>query len=307
MRLKPYLQLVRLPNVFTAAADSLAGWLLVRGTLAEPGRWMPLVFASMAIYAAGIALNDYFDVELDRRERPGRPLPAGAVSMRFALGLAVVLLLAGLLAAFAGGGVAGLAVAVLLIACVVLYDAGMRRTGLGPFLMGLCRGLNLLLGMAAAAWPLPEVCWLAVAGYGLFVVGLTWVSRSETETAGPLGIVSGLVVQNLSLLLLATVCLFAARFPGAGDESNGPPLAGLAPFAGLGILGVIALLINRAAGQAVADPKPAVVQAAVKTSVLSLVWLNVALVLAVRGPEAALAVASLWIPAYLLARWLYTT
>ena len=28
MPIKPYLQLVRLPNVFTAAADSLAGWLL---------------------------------------------------------------------------------------------------------------------------------------------------------------------------------------------------------------------------------------------------------------------------------------
>ena len=39
MAIKPYLQLVRLPNLFTAAADPLAGWLLVRGSLDEPGRW----------------------------------------------------------------------------------------------------------------------------------------------------------------------------------------------------------------------------------------------------------------------------
>jgi 4-hydroxybenzoate polyprenyltransferase len=307
MHWKPYLQLVRLPNVFTAAADSLAGWLLVRGTLTEPKRWMPLVAASMCIYAAGIALNDYFDIELDRRERPRRPLPSGEVSKRFALELAVVLLCLGLIGATLGGGLPGLLTSALLIICVALYDAWLRRTGFGPFLMGACRALNLLLGMTAAAWPLPDVCWLAAAGYGLFVIGLTWVSRSETETGGALGVASGLVVQNIALLLLATVCLAASRFPQLSADTEAIRWAGLAPFVGLGVLAIIALWINRVAGRAVADPRPAMIQAAVKSSVLSLVWLNVALVLAVRGPELAFAIACLWIPAYLLARWLYAT
>src|SRR6516164_6711151 len=83
----PHMQLVRLPNVFTAAADSLAGWLLVGGTLAEPRRWLPLAAASMVLYAAGMALNDYFDVDIDRVERPGRPIPTGRVSATFAAGL----------------------------------------------------------------------------------------------------------------------------------------------------------------------------------------------------------------------------
>ena len=93
--IKPYLQLIRLPNVFTAAADSLAGWLLVHGSLQEPRRWLPLVLASMAIYAAGIALNDWFDYAIDLEERPGRPLPSGQVSRRFAAGLGGTLLLLG--------------------------------------------------------------------------------------------------------------------------------------------------------------------------------------------------------------------
>jgi len=33
----------------------------------KPGRWLPLVLASMAIYAAGIALNDWFDYAIDQR------------------------------------------------------------------------------------------------------------------------------------------------------------------------------------------------------------------------------------------------
>ena len=94
MAIKPYLQLVRLPNVFTAAADSLAGWLLVQGTFGEPGRWLPLVLASVAIYAGGIVLNDVFDYEVDRVERPERPLPSGRVSRRFAAGLGGILLAA---------------------------------------------------------------------------------------------------------------------------------------------------------------------------------------------------------------------
>jgi 4-hydroxybenzoate polyprenyltransferase len=49
------------------------------------------------------------------------------------------------------------------------------------------------------------------------------------------------------------------------------------------------------------------IQRAVKTGVLSLVWLDVALVACVRGPIEALAVASLWLPAFLLGRWLYST
>ncbi len=80
MHVKAYLQLIRLPNVFTAMADSLAGGLLVRGVLGETRDWLPLVLASAATYAGGIALNDVFDVEIDRVERPNRPIPSGRVS-----------------------------------------------------------------------------------------------------------------------------------------------------------------------------------------------------------------------------------
>src|ERR1700728_2685525 len=83
-KLNPYLQLVRLPNLFTAAADSLAGWLIVRGTLDEPGRWVPLVLASVAIYTAGSVLMYVSDSEMDLKERPNRALPSGRVSRRFA-------------------------------------------------------------------------------------------------------------------------------------------------------------------------------------------------------------------------------
>lgn len=301
MAIKPYLQLVRLPNVFTAAADSLAGWLLVAGTFDGPGRWLPLPFASMAIYAAGIALNDVFDYDLDRQERPGRPLPSGAVSRRFAARLGGLLLALGPALAALTGSWASLAVASALAVSVLAYDAALRRTALGPELMGVCRGLNLLLGMSPMARLDDPGVMLAAGSFALFVAGVTWISRSETESGHRSGIASGVALEAAGIAGLAWVALDPRAFLGSQPAPTG------ALGVGLPVLLAVAAVVGRADLRALLTPQPATVQKAVKTGVLSLVWLNVALVAAVRGPAPALAVAALWVPAFLLGRWLYST
>jgi 4-hydroxybenzoate polyprenyltransferase len=299
-RIKPYLQLVRLPNLFTAAADSLAGWLLVRGSLEEPRRWLPLCGASMAIYAGGIALNDVFDIEIDRAERPNRPLPSGRVSTSLAMVFGVLSLLAGVGLALLVSNPSAI-VAIVLVCTVLLYDAGGKRTFLGPEIMGACRGLNLLLGLSVAAEFGGPSAWLAAGALAVFVAGLTIISRSEVESGRSSGVIAGMVVQNLAIAGLFAVAMRAGTFPGAsGDRPILPP-------EGLLVLAIVALVVNRADGRAVVDPKPSTIQSAVKTGVLSLVWLDVGLVAAVRGPGPALAVAALWVPAFLLGKWLYST
>ena len=78
-----YLQLIRLrmsspprPTVWRAGCLSPAP--------RRAARWLPLLAASMVLYASGIMLNDVFDFEVDRLERPGRPLPSGRASRRTA-------------------------------------------------------------------------------------------------------------------------------------------------------------------------------------------------------------------------------
>ena len=85
-RLRPYLQLVRLPNVFTAFADICMATVVQLKRLDAEGpaqswfdRWptfMLLLLASGCLYCGGMVWNDYFDIEQDRRERPSRPLPS---------------------------------------------------------------------------------------------------------------------------------------------------------------------------------------------------------------------------------------
>lgn len=296
-----YLQLIRLPNLFTAAADSLAGWLLVGGSLGDLVRWLPLCLASMVLYGAGTALNDRFDLEIDRRERPGRPLPSGRASARVATIIAAVGLIAGpILAALSGSMTSG-SVAAILGLCILGYDLGLKKTVLGPELMGACRALNLLLGMSHAPDLGGPVAWTVAAAYGLFVAGITWISRSETETGQTKGLLGGLALQNLAILVLAWAALGHRRFPSPDPERP------LIPAEGLLVLAIVALVVNLSASRAIREPTPARFQSAVKTGIFSLIWLNVAMVAAVRGPESSLAVAAFWVPAFLLGRWLYST
>jgi 4-hydroxybenzoate polyprenyltransferase len=300
MAIKPYLQLVRLPNVFTAAADSLAGWLLVTGSLAEPVRWLPLVGASMATYAGGIVLNDLFDLEVDRVERPGRPLPSGQVTKTVATALALVFMALGMGLAVISGVPNARIVAAVLVACVVAYDAGVKRTILGPAVMGACRGLNLLLGMSASeGFGGPTACLVPIL-YSTFVAGITWISRSEAGSASRLAVRLGGLLQFLALVgYLGWEIPFVFL---EGTQENAWRIIGLI------VTLTTAIVIALRTSQAERSLEPRAVQRAVKTGIFSLIWLHVGVLIAVWGPTPeSLSVALLWLPAAYLGRWIYST
>ena len=296
-----WLQLVRLPNVVTAAADSLAGWLLVTGTLYGPGRWIWLTTASMVLYAAGTALNDVFDFEVDRAERPKRPLPSGQVSRRTAGWFGALGLLIGPALALASGSLASGAVAVALSLCILSYDAGMKHTRIGPLFMGACRGLNLLLGMSHAPALGGEAAWLVALAYALFVTGITIISRSEVSGGNRRGLVAGVIAQDLALLGLIATAMFPRAFP------RPDPGRSIVWFLGLLVLATTGFIVDLSAWRAFATPTPGFIQKHIKTSLLSLIWLHVGIVAAVRGWEPAAIVAAFWLPAFILGRWLYST
>jgi 4-hydroxybenzoate polyprenyltransferase len=299
--IRPWLQLVRLPNVVTAAADSLAGCLLATGSLGEPRRWLPLATASMVLYASGTALNDVFDFEIDRAERPNRPLPSGQVSRRSAAWLGGLgLVLGPALAVMTGAEASGIVAAVLAV-CILSYDAGLKHTLLGPVAMGACRGLNLLLGMSCATALAGPIGWLSAVVYGLYVAGITVVSRSETTGGSRGGLLAGLAIQDLAILGLAGVALAHRQFPYSDAERP------LIPLEGLLVLALVALAVNSSATRALAQPIPPLIQQYIKTSLLALIWLHVGVVAGVRGVEQAALVALLWVPAFSLGRWLYAT
>lgn len=300
--LKAYLQLVRLPNLFTAAADGLAGWLLAGGALAEVSRWGFLVAASVCVYAGGVVLNDVLDLGVDRVERPTRPLPSGRVGLRTAALLGSGLLLLGLAFAWAAATRHGAAVGLGLVGCVLAYDLGLKRTPLGPEVMGSCRALNLLLGMSRAEDLGGPAAWLVAGWYGTFVAGVTWVSRSEAETGRFKAAAAGLALEITAVLGLAAAATRVGRDPVGSDAGFGAYA-----YSGAALLLGLAVAVGRQTARALRRPEPATLQRAVKFAILSLVWLHVGVLLVARGPTPALAVALFWLPAAFSGRWIYST
>jgi 4-hydroxybenzoate polyprenyltransferase len=287
-----------LPNVFTAFADIFLG-ALASGAL--PDRWLAfilLLLASGCLYCAGMVWNDYFDFEQDYRERPFRPLPSGKIGLRTAMLLGVALLAGGVLFAVLAGLVTGSFLppvfALVLTACILLYDGGLKHTSTGPIAMGACRFFNLLLGLSAGTE------WAASWGFhlslvvGLYIVGVTWFARTEARMSKQSSLTGAGFVMLVSLVL--ALPLPAWFEPGRFSAWVVYPYL----LVGLGFL------VGIPVSQAIAHPSPEPVQKAVKRALMGLVLLDTVLAIGVAG-WAGLFILLLLVPAMYLGRWIYST
>ncbi|WP_330465736.1 SCO3242 family prenyltransferase [Micromonospora zamorensis] len=136
-------ELVRAPAALSVPGDVIAG-AAAAGAL-NP-RTPALAGASVLLYWAGMAANDWADRGLDAVERPERPIPSGRVTPAAAVGLAAGLTAAGVGLAAAVGGRRAVALAVPLAATIWGYDLLAKNTAAGPAVMAACRGLDVLLG-----------------------------------------------------------------------------------------------------------------------------------------------------------------
>jgi len=183
-----YLRLARPANLPTAAADILAG-LAIAGVLGadfQPGspdlssllRVLWLLPASVCLYAGGVVFNDVFDAKLDRVERPERPIPSGMVTVTAAAVYGGVLLLLGVGLGFMVHPFSGY-IALLLLFAILMYDAYFKKFSfLGPLTMGLCRGLNLILGISALGSL--QDGWYALIPVA-YIFAITLISRGEVH------------------------------------------------------------------------------------------------------------------------------
>jgi 4-hydroxybenzoate polyprenyltransferase len=285
------LRLCRIPNVFTAFANVVAGVLLARAGFLS--RDLLLVLASGCLYLAGMVLNDFFDRHIDAVERPERPIPAGEVRASTAAGLGFGLLGVGI--ALAASRTEAVAVALLLALTILAYDVGLKATAFGPFAMGACRALNLLLGMSVASWKTP---WLALAplSLGLLTFAITVLSRDEVAGGGiPTSRRVAIGLAALAVSVLGAEAMLAS-------SSGAVAVAGWLPF--------VTLLLwrgRRSFAPLWSDASGPALGRAIGGGILLMPLLDASWVAANGAPLGAAAVASLVLPAIALKRWFYST
>jgi 4-hydroxybenzoate polyprenyltransferase len=298
-----WMRLVRLPNHATAVADVLAGYLIAsqasRLDWPGPALWWAIL-ASLGFYAAGMVLNDVVDVELDREERPDRPLPSGRIGLGSAAAAGNIFFTIGAAAACTTAFVARspwpALVGGLLTAAVWLYNRHAKFTGLGPAVMGSCRGLNWLLGMTAAGVSLPPHLWLLPVGMGVYVMGITVYARDEAGDSRTATLAAGAVIMLAGLATAGLEPWLAAR---AGD--GGAWLVGSRLSSWLVLWGMLATAILLRAILGIAEPTSGRVQQAVGNAIMSIITLDAVLVLATCGEPWAILVLMLLAP-FLLGR-----
>jgi 4-hydroxybenzoate polyprenyltransferase len=287
-RIFHYLQLMRFPNVFTAMADVLAGYLIISGTHIKWSDISCLLLSSASIYAGGCVLNDLCDKDLDAKERPSRPLPSGRVSAREAFILTCLLFMAGLLGALQVG-LSSFYVASLLVILVISYDALTKKRGfIGPLNMGACRSVNLIFGMSPAP-AFTNVYFLFPLISLFYVFSLTRLSRFEVTGGRQKGIsfFAGWTAVILSVLYLRYGNLLA-------NDS-------------LVFLSIYTVLTGPVLLKSYLIPAPDAIRGAVKALILGIPLIDAVYVSGIQGWTYGIPVAFCVVPTVMLSRYFYVT
>ncbi len=197
-RISAWLEITRISNAPTLLSNVTAGLCLACATVNVNALW-GISLMMLCFYSAGMMLNDLWDLPVDRKERPQRPLPAGLLTSR-QVGIAIALLF--------GLGLAGLATrppallaGLVLMALIICYNRWHRHNPLAPLLMGACRGM--IYGVAALA-----TCGMSMATLligvilMIYIAAVTRVAANEATAAYRLSKFASTVVLWVPLLLL---------------------------------------------------------------------------------------------------------
>lgn len=143
------LELTRPVNAVAAGVLTFVGAFVAGGATARPVETAAAIGATVFAVGAGNAINDYFDREIDRINRPDRAIPRGAVSPRGALAFSGLLFAAAVVLALALPPLA-VAIAVVNLLALVAYTEYFKGLPLvGNAVVAYLGGSTFLFGAAA--------------------------------------------------------------------------------------------------------------------------------------------------------------
>lgn len=211
-------------GAMAAAAVAVGAFVAARPTV-----WGAVALgaaSAMAASGAANALNDALDLDVDRKNRPDRPIPAGRVGRRAAVRLALSMYAVAVLAAVPLGA-SGVALAAAWVAATVLYSTSLKGVPVaGNVVVAAVAASPLLMGGVSQG-----VIRRAVVPFALaFLVHLAREAVKDAEdrpgdalaglrtlavTAGP-GACLALARVALVAAMWAAVAPFALRLFGWG-------------------------------------------------------------------------------------------
>jgi len=148
-----YLRLMRPVNCL------MMGFAVIVGAaLASPNVlsvfWLNLIYGFITgfmLTAASMAINDYYDREIDAINEPNRPIPSGLIKPKEALAFAFILTAIGFATAYLTN-ISCFAIAIIAWTIFVTYTTVGKRSGLpGNFLVSTCVAMPFIYGSYTVA------------------------------------------------------------------------------------------------------------------------------------------------------------
>jgi len=276
-----------------------------------------MCLASVCFYWAGMVLNDVHDIEADRIQRRKGPLVDGRIDIQTAAIAGWTLLFTGILLAGLSSYLLPdlpdlsntstrnqskwlvVGIGSLLAMVIAAYDSRLKATIFGPLLMGMCRGLNLLLGISLGwclVWPSDSgwnVIAVAVLGHVGFVMGITLAARRESFTnQSSTRLAIAWMISFLGIVAISLCPLWAMERPLRLDPRSLYPI----------LIGLLMVPWLRRAVVSVREPGVGTLIPAIKQAILSIIFLDAAIALQFAGSTPGMIVCGLAIPTLALAR-----
>lgn len=207
--IRPYLQLVRIPGIFTAFTNVLLGFFVVQANTS----WetlVPLLLASGFLYLGGMTLNDYFDFKTDLKNRSFRPIPSGKISKESALLIGISFLtVANAFSVF--GGTQSLIISLAMTIVILSYNVKVKTIPIvGIFCLSSIRFLNVLLGASIVQLDF-KVAILAVP-VAIFVGAISVLAKTEDSAECKKAVSYNIILISITLVFITLISANTAKY-----------------------------------------------------------------------------------------------
>ena len=285
IKFKYYLQLVRFSGVFTAFSNILLGFFVVQNNNLEWILLSPLLITSGSLFLAGMALNDYFDFEIDKKERPNRPLPSGKIKKSSALYVSICFLIIANVSAIIVG-IETLMISLIMTGLILAYDKKIKNYNVfGILNLSSIRFFNVVLGTTVISLNLENIFYAIPIAF--FVAGISVLAKKETLPSS-----KTTEIVTIILVLIAIIYLL-------GFTANEDPIHYI--FVAIFMVGIF-LPFAYIKGSSRVDT-----QKKITFLLLGLILLDASLISAFSDVSFAIITLILYVPSYLITRKLYLT
>lgn len=294
---KDYFLLIRLPNLFTLPSNILVGFAIASSltlTITSLVQALLLVTISILLYCVGLVLNDLFDYNIDKKERPDRPLASGKISRKIAIVLVTIFSVIALGLSILVS-VLTFGISLVLIALIFGYDKYLKNTQAGPFTIAAARMMNVMLGTSASFNNIDSFPQFVIL---VFVLTITFVYVSL------IGFISKYEVQGFS----ENIKLYLIRVVIAGIISSITlfTFIGFFKYESLIILALFLFIMTKAVYR-IENKDSKGIQQCIQKMIMSIIVLDSTYLSGIIGLAVGLAVLLLIAPLLIMSRKMYMT